>query len=1596
MDSDDSFQEGQGHGNYAQALCKFLQILSSVIINFIVDEEPLANIQEVEMLNEDNEGDDDGDVSNIFEYICSEDSDVRAEDNDADQSNVFNEMHHDDENIPAPNREFCPILSRVNTIIIDNEEPLVNIQEVEMLNEDEDDGDVSNIFEYIFSGDSDVRAEDNDIGSDQSNVFNGMHHDDDENIPASNREFFPILSRVNTNIIDNEEPLPAAQVESGSIGHDDSRSDDSQNRDHYGAGAPVPPPAAVDFVPNMNFPTTEELAYLERYVEYEGAEPEALNHRLHSVADNGFVLINLDSLEDGVTLHQHIEKLFDIFIRKMIEKVGGTLEDTIYWVRLTHASDVQSKFYMSHTTYVKGTGHHLMNRLALHMQSNKSLQLDGGLHIGMFFFKKHNPSGAGKIVLSQQTLKRLGLNRQLVETETHCLPVSLVIGRKLAEYKNCKDKILRKKLENEYRQITRADKKKTGATAHNQMEAARQLLRDCGMDVNQGVHNQDDLEKLAKALPTYRICVCVKLGIQTVTLSTDFPIYNDGAPNIIALYMEQSHFEPFDITKKSLVADIYYCEHCQKIITDASQASRKNHNKLCAAKCRRCGVLNCALPTLEDLAAKYNKKCDTCRVTFNAKACYESHLVKSSSPVNPKSHCDLYRLCEICTRKVRSGDHKCGDKYCPVCCQYRQQGHDCAHSLPSAKHRQDCLKKQKEYRLFVVDIESKVTSSSSPPTRSATKGPAHVPNVICGQFMCEKCVGESGCHYCGPQHQFTYKDEATKGPAMKRFVEFMSNDIRFNNCIILAHNGGKYDHSYILAEVIAATGATPNILMNGNQIIQAEVVLNDKIKVIFKDTFNFLPMALSQMPAAFGFEELCKGTFPYMFNHEDHYGKKFSSLPNKAYYQPELMTPPNKAKFDEWYEKNKDKEFDFDKEILQYCEDDVNILVKAIGKYIEICSQIFNNWNPIVQTCTLAGFVMFVMKHEHFEKGVVGYIPENGFPNPGRSNSVLALKYLQWLNEKNPELEIQHSLNGGEYKITNGASSYYVDGYSKPKDTVYEVNGCMWHGCEMCFPERDAKCPCKPDSTFRDLFEATKDREKNITQKGHTVKAIWECELRAQIAKNPEMKTFFEDCRHTHNLRPRESMFGGRTQPFQSYVKADSQYTIEYLDYCSLYPWTNMMGAFYPKGQPTVLKKDFDAIIPGKALKYRGVVFCDMLAPPDTAFGVLPHRSNHKLLFPLCRTCATQSNGKKCTHTEEKQRYLTGCWVTEELNLAIEMGYQVKKIHEVWHWDDSKWFKGGFFRKYLEPLLKMKHEASGWPRPNMSDKEKEDHIKAIFENDGVLICADKVKKNPALRQMAKLFLNSAWGKFAQNPMKTEVKLFNVNDGDGIFQFLNSNLHEPKTMDRFGQQHILASREPLKEGLSAGKFTNVVYGSITTAIARIRLYKAMMLVGPENLIYCDADSVIFRQKIGEDPLKSLKGDGLGMLTNEVPAGKRITEVVTVAPKVYALKMEDEKGEVNYSIKAKGMTLNCETLKCVSFDNMKKMMMDHIAQQPVTPLNGVKLSMRQGIKRPFDPHHNQLNPKRMRPVTDKGEFNSGRTLAYGTLPAQTKVVPNYPFV
>lgn len=102
-----------------------------------------------------------------------------------------------------------------------------------------------------------------------------------------------------------------------------------------------------------------------------------------------------------------------------------------------------------------------------------------------------------------------------------------------------------------------------------------------------------------------------------------------------------------------------------------------------------------------------------------------------------------------------------------------------------------------------------------------------------------------------------------------------------------------------------------------------------------------------------------------------------------------------------------------------------------------MCQNTFNDWNPLVNSRTLASYVMFVLKNEYMKPGDVGFIPENGYGTG--SNSRIGLKYLQWIEKKNPSLHLKYQLRGGEHKIEANGRTYFADGFNEKTNEVFEV-----------------------------------------------------------------------------------------------------------------------------------------------------------------------------------------------------------------------------------------------------------------------------------------------------------------------------------------------------------------------------------------------------------------------------------------------------------------------------------------------------------------------------------------------------------------------------
>jgi hypothetical protein len=147
---------------------------------------------------------------------------------------------------------------------------------------------------------------------------------------------------------------------------------------------------------------------------------------------------------------------------------------------------------------------------------------------------------------------------------------------------------------------------------------------------------------------------------------------------------------------------------------------------------------------------------------------------------------------------------------------------------------------------------------------------------------------------------------------------------------------------------------------------------------------------------------------------------------------------------------------------------------------------------------------------------------------------------------------------------------------------------------------------------------------------------------------------------------------------------------MRYVDVCSSYPYVLKYKPF-PIGHPQIITSDFEDV-----KQYFGLIRCRVFPPRGLYHPVLPYKTGGKLLFPLCRTCAEQRDlgpDDRCPDTDA-ERSLTGTWVTSELQKALELGYRLNCIHEVWHFPESS---QDVFASYINTFLKIKQEASGFP-----------------------------------------------------------------------------------------------------------------------------------------------------------------------------------------------------------------------------------------------------------------------------------------------------------
>jgi hypothetical protein len=311
---------------------------------------------------------------------------------------------------------------------------------------------------------------------------------------------------------------------------------------------------------------------------------------------------------------------------------------------------------------------------------------------------------------------------------------------------------------------------------------------------------------------------------------------------------------------------------------------------------------------------------------------------------------------------------------------------------------------------------------------------------------------------------------------------FVNEKTEHKGYTFIAHYGKGYDFQFV-AEWLIAHNVKPDIIYNGQKILQLEIKKDYNIRFI--DSISFTLMPLRNFPKTFGLTELAKGYFPHKFN-TDQNQNYIGSYPDKEFYDYSQMTKKTREDFDIWYEKVEEQKFNFKEEMYKYCHSDVDILRRGCLELRKLFMEI-TKIDPF-QYITIASVCQVYYRSSCMPENQIAIYSEN----PTENYSIKSIKWLKYIAEKE-NIFIQHACNGGEFSIMKDGKSIKVDGYCEKTRTIYQFHGCYFHGCPACYDPLTINKVSHKSTKF--LYKRTTDIDNFLKQKGYTLITIWEHEF---------------------------------------------------------------------------------------------------------------------------------------------------------------------------------------------------------------------------------------------------------------------------------------------------------------------------------------------------------------------------------------------------------------------------------------------------------------------------------------------------------------------
>ncbi len=505
-----------------------------------------------------------------------------------------------------------------------------------------------------------------------------------------------------------------------------------------------------------------------------------------------------------------------------------------------------------------------------------------------------------------------------------------------------------------------------------------------------------DLKKLETALAKYQFLV--------IDAETDFEFVYVGPEKTLKIFLlnYKNHFYPITSMPSFYNAN-HFCEKCLKPY-NVLYANHKCNTDFCnLCKQKSCFYL------------KQNQKqqieCFYCQEKCNSEKCLISHQNLT---------CKQILLCTEC-RELKSKNHVCkGKKNCSNCKSiYKlEEDHQCFIQI-------DDLFKNKKKLFGYIFFDYETMTSDDQENK-------HIPILI----VAKKC-----CLECSDSYDLATNQTTNLSCSVCDTFIFEKNDefclwaLKQENFIFIAHNMGRFDCYFIMNYLI-------NNYLPGDPLLKP-LIKGSRIlaltygNVKFIDSFNFISDPLKTFSKTFSIQNP-KGNFPHLFSKQNNLNY-VGPLPDLDYYDIHNMQEKEKDEFIEWYNLHRNDVFNFRQELLFYCNNDVELLMKGCLSLRKILiesskSVIYENGlDPFKYTISLPSFCHLLYRTKLMKPNTILVIPEINRFKIKSNKCIIWLKYLAMKNNIN----LQYETNGGEKKI----GPYKIDGYDRITHIGYEFHG---------------------------------------------------------------------------------------------------------------------------------------------------------------------------------------------------------------------------------------------------------------------------------------------------------------------------------------------------------------------------------------------------------------------------------------------------------------------------------------------------------------------------------------------------------------------------